>query len=179
MTNQNTLENISEIQTSRLHLRILDKKDTEDLQRLTNHSQITNTVHFLPTPFTDVDARNLIAGKADGRDKFVGVWLQGLDDMAAVIGTHLHNENEIEIGYWVRPDQQRKGIAREAVTALIMRLTELFPKHEIIAECRPENYPSWQLLEKIGFRATSELGHRPGRYRLIWNKEISAKMIAC
>ncbi|MFT9382923.1 GNAT family N-acetyltransferase [Gluconobacter sp. P5B12] len=172
MTDQNSLENIPDIQTLRLHLRILGVNDAGSFQRLTDHPQITNIVHFLPTPFTEIDAKNLIIGKADGRDKFMGVWLHGFDDMAAVIGVHLHDENEIEIGYWVRPDQQRKGIAREGATALIMLLTKFFPKREIIAECRPENRPSWQLLEKIGFQATGKPGLRPGRYRFIWNKDL-------
>lgn len=173
MTSQDTLENLPEIQTPRLLIRTLNRNDAEDLQRLTDHPQITDIVHFLPTPFTVVDAQKLIVGAADGRDKFIGVWTKGHDDMAAVIGTHLHNENEIEVGYWVHPDQQRKGIATEGVTALVMRLAEVFPKRQIIAECRPENQSSWHLLEKLGFRATTELGQRPGRYRFIWRNKIS------
>lgn len=176
LSSQDTLENFPEIHTSRLLIRALNGDDAEDLQKLTNHPQITGIVHFLPTPFTVVDARKLIAGAADGRDKFIGVWIQGHDNMVAVIGTHLHNENEIEVGYWVHPGQQRKGIARDSGTALIMRLAEIFPKCQIIAECHPGNQPSWQLLEKLGFRATTELGQRPGRYRFIWKGKISEEI---
>lgn len=170
MSRIDTLKAFPDIQTPRLHLRALNEDDAEALEVLTNHTQITEIVHFLPTPFTVVDAKKLILGNADGQDRFIGVWLHGCADMVAVIGTHLQDGNEIEVGYWVHPEQQRKGIAREAVTALIEKLSEIFPQRQIVAECRPENQPSWTLLEKIGFDATDKLGHRPGRYRFLWKQ---------
>ena len=33
----------------------------------------------------------------------------------------------------------------------------------LVAECRPGNVASWELLRKLGFRDTGEEGHRPGR----------------
>lgn len=58
-----------------------------------------------------------------------------------------------------RPDFHRcRQGQREGVTILIKKLAELFPKCQIIVECRPANEPSWNLLEKIGFKATDELG---------------------
>ncbi|GBQ95518.1 GNAT family N-acetyltransferase [Asaia lannensis] len=168
MINQDTLERFPEIQTSRLRLKGLDLGDAEDLQKMTDDPRITEIVHFLPTPFTVHDSQKLIVGNRDGRDRYIGVWFHDCDDMIAVVGTHLHGVGEIEVGYWVRPDQQRKGIAQESVSNLLDQLAELFPHRQIIAECRPENLPSRHLLEKMGFVGTNELGQRPGRYRFIW-----------
>lgn len=161
-----TLAQLPTQETQRLHLIPLNEGHAEPLQKLTNHKEITEIVHFLPTPFALKDAETLLAGKGDGKDRFVGVWLKNQPDMVAVIGTHIPETQDIEVGYWVHPEHHRKGIATEAVSAVIAMLQKHFPKRQIIAECRPENKPSWLLLEKLGFRDTLQAGHRPGRSKL-------------
>jgi RimJ/RimL family protein N-acetyltransferase len=47
-------------------------------------------------------------------------------------------------------------------------LTTFYPAWRIFAECRPQNMPSWHLLEKIGFRADGGDGQRPGRKKLVF-----------
>lgn len=173
MRPDDTLKKFPEIQTPRLLIKALSGNDAAALQKLTNHPEITDSVHFLPTPFTILDAQKLITGEDNGRDQFIGVWMHGHDELAAVIGTHLHNECEIEVGYWVHPARQRQGIARESVATLLAKLADIFPERQIIAECRPENQPSWQLLEKLGFKATRDPGRRPERYRFSWKGKIS------
>lgn len=163
-----TLATFPSFETSRLFLRGLTDGDAQALQSLTNHPEITEIVHFLPTPFSVQDAQKLIEGRSDGQDRFVGVWFRGQPAMVAVMGVHLRDNDEIEIGYWVHPQQHRKGIAREALSALLAKLNSLFPHRTLIAECRPENQASWALLEKSGFVATQAAGHRPGRRRFIW-----------
>lgn len=168
----NTLSLIEAIETDRLVIARLKDKDVLDFQKMTNHLSITDVVHFLPTPFSIESASSLIRGKGDGKDQFMGVWNKNDIHPAvlvATIGIHLHENNEIEIGYWVSPYFQRQGIAIEMVTNVARYLTHTFPKYKLIAECRPENTASWALLEKSGFIATEETGKRPGRYRFLYN----------
>jgi RimJ/RimL family protein N-acetyltransferase len=161
-----TLADFPPVETDRLRLRILREDDAEALQRITDHPAITGAIHFLSAPFTVSDAQRLIIGRQDGRDCFIGAWRVETGEMAAVIGSHLHGDSEVEIGYWVRASLHGKGFATEAVSAVLSALRRKFPHRQIIAECRTENIASWRLLEKLGFHAAGEAGRRPGRQRL-------------
>lgn len=167
-----TLSNFPAITTQRLHIRALCEADAHSVQDMTNHTSITDCVHFLPTPFDHAAALALIKNQNEGRDLFLGAWLNSSPTLVAILGTHLRGENEIEIGYWVHPEFHRQGIAKEAAGALMAALQKHFPTRHLIAECRPGNTASWALLEKLGFTPTHQDGLRPGRKKLILGKSL-------
>ncbi|MXV36726.1 MULTISPECIES: GNAT family N-acetyltransferase [unclassified Saccharibacter] len=142
------------LHTERFTLHPLTQQDATLLTELTKHKDITDVVHFLPTPFTRADTEALLEATRDEGGQLLGVWFYGSASLAAVIGVH--------------PAQYRRGIAYEAVSAVLEALTHHVPQRQIIAECRAENRPSWQLLEKLGFVATGKNGLRPGRYVFVW-----------
>lgn len=150
--------------TARLYLLPLEVADAPALHAVTDDPRIIEAIDFLSHPFTEADAAALLAGRGDGRDRFIGVWCGAR--MVGVIGAHLHEPNEIEIGYWIAAACHGQGYATEAAAAVIARLHHDFPDRALIAECRPDNRASWRVLEKLGFRPTGEAGSRPGRARL-------------
>ncbi len=162
-----TLSDFPTMETQRLRLAPLTANDAAALQEITNDPVITNAVHFLPNLFTLEDSAALIISKKDGRDRFLGAWDRDDLMLVGVIGTHLHGDDEIEIGYWIRSSLHGLGFGSEATKAVIAILRETFPTRHITAECRIENIASWRLLEKLGFRSNGEVGRRPGRQRLI------------
>jgi RimJ/RimL family protein N-acetyltransferase len=87
--------------------------------------------------------------------------------LVGVIGAHLHDPIDLEIGYWVGIDFQRRNYAFEAANAFVTYLTQVCPHCRITAECRPDNKFSWRVLERIGFRSSGDAGERPGRQRLL------------
>ncbi|RDE08189.1 GNAT family N-acetyltransferase [Pelagibacterium lacus] len=149
--------------TARLSLRPLGPGDAAAFHALTDDPAILDMVHFLSQPFTLADAAQLLAGEGDGRDCFWGVF----DGPALVgtVGTHLRGDQEIELGYWFAPAARGQGFAAEAATGMIETLRAAWPGRRLVAECRPENRPSWRLLEKLGFRSDGSDGARPGRKR--------------
>ncbi|MCO6186888.1 GNAT family N-acetyltransferase [Rhizobium sp. L1K21] len=155
------------LSTERMSIRLLSSQDSEALAQMTNDPRITGVVHFLPDNFTADDAQTLIVGDGTGRDNFLGGWLSETGELAALIGVHLHESGETEIGYWVKGDLHGRGIATEAVSAVMAALKTAFPERRLIAECRTANVASWKLLEKLGFKGTGEDGARPGRMRLV------------
>jgi RimJ/RimL family protein N-acetyltransferase len=147
-------------ETERLSIRPLAMAEADAVRTLTDDPLITNVVHFLPNPFTRADAEALI-GRNDDANCFLGVRLG--TDLVGVVGTHKHGDDRLEVGYWIGSAFQRRGVAMEAVTEVIARLRQLYPHRQIVAECRRGNEASWGLLYKLGFVATGQEGHRPGR----------------
>ena len=150
------------------HCRItpLFADDARALSAITDDS-VTAQVHFLPTPFTEADARALIAGSGGG-DVFHAVRdEQGLD-LNGVIGVHRRAGPEYEIGYWFAARARGRGLATEAVRAVVGALVASRPGCSIVAECHPGNTSSRALLRRIGFVSTGQRGRRPGRMRLVW-----------
>jgi len=162
-----SLSGLPPIQTARLSLRPCHIGDAEPFRAMTDDPAIAGAVDFLSFPFTLSDAKRLVVGDGDGRDCFWGVWLNGGGDMIGTVGTHLRGSDEIEIGYWFAKQIQGRGLAGEAVTAVVATLASAYPTRLMVAECRPENAASWRLLERVGFRAEGGDGLRPGRKRLV------------
>ncbi|WP_342109085.1 GNAT family N-acetyltransferase [Methylobacterium sp. SI9] len=169
-----SLSDLPGIETPRLSIAALRPEDADALRRLTDDPAITAAVDFLPTPFTLQDAEGLILSGRRGQDRFLGLWSRAIGtaatsagaeggDLVGVVGTHLRGAGAIEIGYWIGGAARGRGFAYEAVSAIIGLLAGRFPSRTIVAECRPANIASWELLKKLGFRDTGEEGHRPGR----------------
>ncbi|SNS99624.1 GNAT family N-acetyltransferase [Sphingopyxis indica] len=161
------------------HIRItpLLADDARALSAITDES-VTSQVHFLPTPFTESDARALIAGSGGG-DVFHAVRDRRDAALLGVIGVHRRPGPEYEVGYWFAAAARGRGLATEAVGAMVASLAASRPDCAIVAECRPANQRSRALLLRLGFAATGEAGHRPGRMRFRWRAEPDYRFDVC
>ena len=167
-----------EIRTLRSHITPLRVEDCDAVQAITDVS-VTSRIHFLPEPFTAEDARALILGHGDGQ-RFFGVRSPNNGArLFGVIGVHPKQSGEVEIGYWFAASARGKGLAAEAVDAMVMMLASRNPQSRIVAECSPDNRRSWALLERIGFRPAGQRGDRPGRMLLAWNARSNARFDVC
>ena len=73
-------------------------------------------------------------------------------------------DGEVEIGYGVMPEHQRRGYATEATRALVSRAFDHDEVERVIAHTLPGLVPSIGVLEKCGFRFAGE-GKEPGTIR--------------
>jgi len=117
-----TLSDLPAIETKRLRLAPLILRDAQALRVLTDDPAITSVVHFLHSPFTLSDAESLIQQSGDGRDQFIGAWSREDDRLIGTIGTHIRNQDEIEIGYWIASAMHGRGYGSEAVRSIVMLL---------------------------------------------------------
>jgi RimJ/RimL family protein N-acetyltransferase len=154
-------------ETPRLTLRALIADDAEVLVGVCDDPLIASTIPFIDGEFDIDDARALLAATDGAKDCFFGVWLRENGKMIGVIGTHLSDGSDVEIGYWLIPKAHGSGYASEAVAAVINALETGLSQRRIVAQCRPENSPSWRLLEKQGFAGQGPDGARAGRHFLI------------
>jgi RimJ/RimL family protein N-acetyltransferase len=161
-----TAKNLTDLfllQSARLTLRPLALADAKQLQVITNDYAITSAVHFLRNPFEVSDAQDLIQAHIGTQEVLLGVRIKENDELVGVVGAHWQEDIKIEMGYWIGSAYQRKGYATEAAQAVIAALKTTFPEWKIVAECRPDNSVSWQILERLGFKPMGMAGKRPGR----------------
>ncbi|GLS44935.1 GNAT family N-acetyltransferase [Methylobacterium brachythecii] len=157
------------IETERLAIAPLHADMAEEVRRLTDDPAVTSAVDFLPERFGLADARSLIRAASTGRDVFLGLVEREDRSLVGIVGAHLRALEAIEIGYWIGGGARGRGYGGEGVGAIVRALAEAYPRRAIVAECRPENVASWQMLHKLGFRPTGDGGKRPGRQLMVWD----------
>ena len=167
-------ETLIRLNTTRCRIDRLDAADAPALAAITDAS-VTEQVHFLSTPFTETDAHALIA-RSGGDDVFHAV-REGAA-LIGVIGVHRRGRDH-EVGYWFAAAARGRGLAREAVAAVVRDLAAARPGGTIVAECRPGNARSEALLRRIGFVPTGQAGRRPGRMLFAWRAGADYRIDVC
>jgi [ribosomal protein S5]-alanine N-acetyltransferase len=76
----------------------------------------------------------------------------------------------VEIGYEIRPSHRGKGLATEAARALVENAFAHPEVKKVLAHTLPEESPSTQLLQKIGFVRTDDF--QDPEDGLLWRWEI-------
>ena len=75
---------------------------------------------------------------------------------------------QAEIGWAFDPAYGGRGLATEAVTAMLGICFSGLGLRRVVASCFADNIPSWRLMERLGMRrethAISESVHRTGRW---------------
>jgi ribosomal-protein-alanine N-acetyltransferase len=65
----------------------------------------------------------------------------------------------VEIGWRIAPDHLRQGYAEEAARLSLAFGFDQLKLPEIVAFTRPDNTPSWRLMQKLGMRADGHFDH--------------------
>ncbi len=87
-----------------------------------------------------------------------GHWFQlaiastGSNQLMGDLAVHFIDKDQVEVGFTMAPEFQRKGIAAEALMLLLNFLFKDLNKHRVIAMTDARNEASRRLLEKVGFR---------------------------
>lgn len=95
----------------------------------------------------------------------VGAWLQlaavdrGSGELCGDCAVHVRSDQPAtaEIGVTLAPGHQGRGLAREALAAVIATLFEDHGIHRVVAETDDRNTAVHRLLERLGFRCEARL----------------------
>ncbi|WP_416307155.1 GNAT family N-acetyltransferase [Neptunicella sp. SCSIO 80796] len=68
------------------------------------------------------------------------------------IAVHFMDDNQVEMGFTVAPQNQGQHIATQAVSVFLVYLFTELNKHRVVATTDTRNVASCRLLEKLGFR---------------------------
>jgi RimJ/RimL family protein N-acetyltransferase len=85
------------------------------------------------------------------------------DDSVVLGGAGLHRRvgpNALEIGYWLRGDHTGKGLATEAVAAVVRVGFEVYKVGRVEIHCDPANVRSAAIARRLGFTLEATLRRR-------------------
>ena len=136
------------IETQRLILRSFEEKDYDDLYEFLSQRREAQVEAY--PGITYENGREHLKYRLGSADFFA----LELKQTGKVIGNVYYGARDFdarEIGYIVNQDHQRRGYAKEALTAVLAWGFEQ-GLHRAYAECDPRNECSWRLLEKMGFQ---------------------------
>lgn len=146
------------ISTERLVLRGIRISDAESIFKYRSNPQIYKFQGWRPQTIEEV--KEFICEKVAKIPNIPDTWyqlgilLKETDELIGDIGIHfIDSDNlQVEIGFTLSLDYQRKGYATEAINGVINYLFNNLKKHRITASVDPRNTKSIALLERIQMR---------------------------
>jgi RimJ/RimL family protein N-acetyltransferase len=111
--------------------------------------------HDEPEPLQKkIDRLRESRGKFDlGQDFFYGIFNSAETEVLGATGLHTRlGENLREIGYWIHRDYTHRGLATEAVSALVKVAFEIEDVLRVEIHCDPRNVRSAAIPKKLGFQ---------------------------
>lgn len=156
------------LETERLVLRRFQMEDAEDCFGFLSDEQGAYMDCCKPFTAMDEEYTQRMVLFVERESQYVIV----LKETGRVIGTvNVFDDDSraveaMEIGYSISPDQQRKGYAYEALSALLSLLQTDLKLELVVAGTLPENIPSIQLLHKLGFQSEGI------RHKAVWHEGL-------
>jgi len=146
------------ILTKRLKIDRLKDSDAHTMFKYRSDPLISRYQNWEPSHIEEIqtfiaELKNVDIG-APGSWFQLGMYLRESDEMVGDLGIHTqsNNRSQAEIGITLSISFQRRGLATEALTALLKYLFVKLGKHRVYASVDPRNTPSIALLERVGMR---------------------------
>ena len=153
-----------EIVTERLVLRLLAREDVPAFAAYRSDPQVARYQSW-DTSYSTEDGERLVAAQRGVGFGDPGPWVQvaAVDratgalcgDCAVRVATD--QPRTAEVGVTFAPASQGRGLATEALGAVLARLFEQHDIHRVYARADDRNVPVQRLLEKLGFRCEARL----------------------
>ena len=135
-------------------LRPLELTDAPRIAELAGDWEVARWTLDIPHPYDMTMARDFVAWAQDEfssqRRIFLGMVARASGVLVGIISLTRNGADEGEIGYWVGRPYQGKGYAREAAAVMIALAFDALEMRRVVAACRPDNEPSWRVMEHCG-----------------------------
>ncbi len=149
--------------TARTRLRRLSVADLARFQAYRHDAETGRWQGW--TPMDDAAAQTFLQDAATGPFCTPGCWFQiGIaerdgDALIGDLGVQLHGGAGLmaELGFTLAPAAQGRGLATEAVGAMLAWLLSHSPAQRVVAVADTRNAPSLRLLQRLGFRPFATL----------------------
>jgi len=146
------------ILTERLCIQRLAKGDAETVFMYRSDPEISRFQNWEPRSLSEVE--NFIASQegieldTPGKWYQLGIYDRNNGELVGDCGIHVQQENnhQAEIGITLRKEFHGKGLATEALKAILDYLFNTMNKHRVFGSVDPRNKASIALLERVGMR---------------------------
>lgn len=152
------------LQTPRLRLREFTLEDSTALAQVLSDPE---TMRYYAAPFDLAGVEQWIErNRHRYRNDGVGLWAMELKDTSELIGDcgivlqQVEGESLYEVGYHLRRDLWRQGLATEAAIACRDWAFVHLQTDRLISLIRPENLPSQRVAERNGMAVWKEVNWR-------------------
>ena len=155
---------VTEIVTERLRLRLFGAEDLPAFAAYRSAPEVARYQSW-DTGYSLADAEQFLAEQQRARLGQPGVWVQlaAEDKESGVLCGDCAvrvvdgQPDTAEVGVTFAPGHQGRGLAAEALAAVVRSLFEDHGIHRIYAEADDRNQPVHRLLERLGFRCEARL----------------------
>ena len=162
-----------QLQTPRLRLRCPCKEDAPQIAELAGDNDVAEMTATIPHPYPEGVAKAFVARAREsallGHDLTLMITLG--DDEATVVGLVSARPGPSDcasIAYWIGRRYWGRGIATEAVSAMLALIFSRTATRAVITNARVTNPASVRVLEKCGFRRIGMSEQRfPARGRVL------------
>jgi RimJ/RimL family protein N-acetyltransferase len=150
-------DDVFRLETPRLWLRWPRASDAAAIQRYCGRWEVAQFTARIPHPYPPGTAERFIFAARDanasGRDlTLVMTPIRGKRDAIGAISLEGRAQGRLTLGYALAPEAWGKGLASEAVEAMVEAGFAITEAVEIEASVRVENPTSRRVLEKAGFQ---------------------------
>ena len=130
-----------------VNLKIMEKEDLPVLQEWNNNPEFMGEYEPLRQ-----ETRTELEKTYDNLKDAQWFFVQKKDGTKIGYIAHFLAAGEIELGYFVVPNERSKGYVNEAIKIIVDYLFLSKDAVRIQAKADPENVASWKALEKAGFK---------------------------
>ena len=153
-----------EIVTERLVLRLMEAGDVRAFAAYRSHPDVARYQSW-DAGFSREDGERLVAAQSNAEFGEPGRWIQvaAVDRVSGALcgdcAVHVETSppRTAEVGVTFAPETQGRGLASEALAAVVTRLFEEHDMHRVHAEADDRNVAVHRLLERLGFRCEARL----------------------
>ncbi len=143
------------LETSRLVLRPFDAADAPAVQRELSERAVTLQTLTIPYPYPDGAAAEWIARHGEWYvARKQAIW--GITELGRVVGAMglrlVMDHRRAEVGYWIAKSAWGRGIATEALRAVLAHAFDVLALHRVEGQHYLENPASGRVMEKAGMR---------------------------
>ncbi len=180
MSFDDAFNNFPKLRTDRLILREIILSDTQSYYE--HHRTIHGSPFWDGGPQSVEETENLIKRirmRYDDQDSIF--WGITLKDDNEVIGHGVMHEFELKsqatLGFWLSKEHQGRGIVTEAVKSIVDYSLTQMNLHRITSGCHPENFASYKVLIKSGFKIEGRLREYTYRKAFGWSDSIMVSIL--
>lgn len=170
----------------RLLFRAFAEADIPDLIKLAGNYEVARNTLNIPHPYTEADARHWLHLTQQARAQNTGfsfaLKLRATGEFIGGIGLTLESRfDRAEVGYWLGQPYWGRGLATEALAAVLRFGFEALLLNKIYATHHADNLASGRVMQKNGMLKEGELVQhikRDGYYHDLWQYRLTSQEYA-